>query len=64
MFTASVAILVPIIFVNFGCALDLNVVKENFTKPVGPLIGMVCQFLFMPLVSIIDNHDVHDVCVK
>ncbi|XP_065209853.1 ileal sodium/bile acid cotransporter-like [Planococcus citri] len=51
IFTASVAILVSIIFVNFGCALDLNVVKENFTRPLGPLIGMVCQFLFMPLIG-------------
>lgn len=51
IFTASVAILVSIIFINFGCALDLKVVKENFTRPLGPLIGMVCQFLFMPVIG-------------
>merc|ERR1711963_1169415 len=31
--------------------LDLNVVKEVLRKPIGPAIGFVSQFIFMPLCS-------------
>lgn len=37
--------------VNMGCGLDLNVVKQNILRPVGPIVGFVSQFTFMPLVS-------------
>ncbi|KAL0272345.1 UNVERIFIED_CONTAM: hypothetical protein PYX00_005354 [Menopon gallinae] len=49
VFTYSVVILVSILYINFGCALDWDFVKEILKKPVGPLIGFVCQFGFMPL---------------
>lgn len=51
VFSISVIILVSIIFINFGCALNLQAVKENFAKPIGPIIGLICQLIFMPLVS-------------
>ncbi|KAL7306882.1 hypothetical protein TKK_0001042 [Trichogramma kaykai] len=51
IFTASVAILVSLLYVNFGCAMDWDVCKKTIKKPIGPLIGCVCQFLLMPMIS-------------
>lgn len=50
IFTISVVVLVAILYINFGAALDLGKVKEILVRPIGPLIAFVCQFLFMPLV--------------
>ena len=36
--------------INMGCALDMSVVKQNIFRPVGPIVGFVSQFTFMPLV--------------
>lgn len=52
VFTASIIALVSILYINFGAALDLGKVKEILVRPIGPLIAFVCQFLFMPLVSV------------
>lgn len=35
---------------GFGAKLDLQLVKENLWRPVAPGIGLVCQYLLMPLV--------------
>lgn len=51
-FTISVIVLVAILYINFGAALDLGKVKEILVRPIGPLIAFVCQFLFMPVVTI------------
>lgn len=53
VFTYSVAILVSIIYINFGCVLDWPVLKETIKRPIGPAIGFICQFVLMPLVSIL-----------
>ncbi|XP_071441510.1 ileal sodium/bile acid cotransporter-like isoform X2 [Hetaerina americana] len=50
-FTGSIAILVSVLFVNFGAALDWSVLKESLRRPIGPAIGFVTQFLFMPVVG-------------
>lgn len=50
-FIISVAVLVTLSYVNMGCALDLAVVKTVLLKPVGPLVGFLCQYLIMPLVA-------------
>ena len=50
-FVYTVAILVSVAFINMGCTLDLGVVKSTLKKPVGPVIGFCCQYVFMPLVS-------------
>ena len=55
-FTISVAVLVAIIFVNFGCALDWALVKQMLKRPIGPLIGMTSQYFVMPLVSYLLAH--------
>nr|XP_018897652.1 PREDICTED: sodium/bile acid cotransporter 5 isoform X1 [Bemisia tabaci] len=51
VFTSSVAILVAVIFINFGCALDWPLVRKSLCRPIGPVIGFISQFLFMPLIS-------------
>lgn len=51
VFTASVAILVSILYINFGAALDLPVLMTIAKRPIGPVIGFLAQFLFMPLLS-------------
>ncbi|XP_045506757.1 ileal sodium/bile acid cotransporter-like [Colias croceus] len=51
IFTTSVAVLVSLIFINFGCAMHWPTVKEVLKKPIGPAIGMCGQFIFMPLIS-------------
>lgn len=51
VFTASVAILVSILYINFGAALDLPTLKAILVRPIGPVIGFLAQFLFMPLLS-------------
>lgn len=50
-FLYSVGILVSIIYINFGCALDWEVLKKTLRRPVGPVIGLFSQFVFMPVVS-------------
>lgn len=50
-FTASVAILVSLIYVNFGCALKWDTLKDILRRPVGPVIGFIGQFLVMPLLG-------------
>ena len=39
--------------IGFGAKLDLKVVKECLVKPIAPAIGLVSQFILMPIVSII-----------
>lgn len=51
IFVTSVATFVSLIFINFGCAMHWPTVKEVLKRPIGPLIGMCGQFLFMPLMS-------------
>ena len=53
IFIAMVALLVIIANVGMGCKVDLDVVKEVLKKPLAPAIGFFCQYLIMPLVSII-----------
>lgn len=51
LFTIFVLILVQINNINMGCFLDLEMIRNVLAKPVAPLIGFLCQFLFMPLAS-------------
>jgi sodium/bile acid cotransporter 3/5 len=51
MFIYVVSVLVVVNNVIMGCQLDLNAIKEVLKKPIGPAVGFVCQFCFMPLVS-------------
>lgn len=51
VFTISVAALVTIIYINFGCALQWTNLWSIIKSPAGPLIGLTGQFLVMPVVS-------------
>lgn len=51
VFTAFVATVVSINYINMGCALDLGIVKNVLRRPIGPAVGFGCQFVLMPLVS-------------
>lgn len=51
IFTSSIIILVSILYINFGCAMDWKLCKKTLKKPIGPAIGCFCQFFFMPLLS-------------
>ncbi|XP_059491092.1 ileal sodium/bile acid cotransporter-like [Neocloeon triangulifer] len=51
IFIITVPILVSLIYINFGCALNWTVVKNTLKRPIGPAIGFVSQFVFMPLIS-------------
>jgi hypothetical protein len=53
IFTICVTILVIIYNINMGCQLNLDAIKKVLKKPVPPVIGLLSQFLFMPLVRII-----------
>lgn len=49
-FTGSIILLVSLIYINFGCALNWSELKNHIRKPIGPVIGCVGQFIFMPIV--------------
>ncbi|CAL1274279.1 unnamed protein product [Larinioides sclopetarius] len=49
--TGVFAALVAFNFINMGVQLDMDSIKKVLKKPIGPVIGFVCQFLFMPLAS-------------
>jgi solute carrier family 10 (sodium/bile acid cotransporter), member 3/5 len=51
VFAVLVVILVVILSIIIGTAIDLTVVRGIVTRPIGPIIGFVSQFMFMPLVS-------------
>ncbi|KAJ8946945.1 hypothetical protein NQ314_008744 [Rhamnusium bicolor] len=51
LFTASVATLVSILYINFGCAIDWGELRNILKRPIGPTIGFFGQFFVMPLLS-------------
>jgi len=53
IFGYSVAALISFAYINMGCALDVEVMKKVLKRPIGPLIGFVSQFLFMPVCSFV-----------
>jgi hypothetical protein len=50
LFTIIMMAMIIINTVNMGGQLDLQIIKEVFKKPIGPLVGFVSQFVLMPLV--------------
>ena len=51
LFMMIASVLVAVLYVIMGATLDMKVLKMIAKKPIGPLVGIVCQYLFMPLVS-------------
>ncbi|CAG9819177.1 unnamed protein product [Phaedon cochleariae] len=51
LFIASVATLVSLSYINFGCAMDWAELKNILKNPIGPAIGFFGQFIMMPLLT-------------
>ncbi|KAI1297204.1 P3 protein [Halotydeus destructor] len=51
IFTITISILISLNNVNMGCLLDLDTIRKVMRRPIAPVIGFCCQFLFMPLAS-------------
>ncbi|XP_036345899.1 P3 protein-like [Rhagoletis pomonella] len=51
VFTGSVALLVSLLYINFGAALDVTVLRSLLARPVAPIIGFLTQFIIMPLLG-------------
>ena len=51
VFIYSVAILVSLTYVNMGCALDLKVVGSVLRRPIAPSVGLLSQYLIMPVAA-------------
>ena len=54
LFLKSIGVLLALVYINMGATLELEVVKNIVKKPVGPLVGICCQYVAMPLVSDFD----------
>lgn len=63
-FTYSVIVLVAIIYVNMGAALDIDIVKQTMKRPIGPAIGFFSQFVIMPLVIYYKVLDLTDLMIN
>ncbi|KAK4024157.1 hypothetical protein OUZ56_009545 [Daphnia magna] len=51
IFTVIMIIMAVLNTINMGCALDMAIVKQNILRPVGPIVGFISQFTFMPLFA-------------
>ncbi|EFX76606.1 hypothetical protein DAPPUDRAFT_248773 [Daphnia pulex] len=51
VFTIIMIIMAVLNTINMGCALDMAIVKQNILRPVGPIVGFISQFTFMPLFA-------------
>ncbi|XP_037037230.1 ileal sodium/bile acid cotransporter-like [Bradysia coprophila] len=51
LFAVIVVLLLAILFINFGAAIDLKSMKDIFRRPIGPAIGTVCQLALVPLIA-------------
>ena len=51
LFTLIMIVMVVVNTVNMGAQLDIEIIKEVFKKPIGPFVGFLSQFGFMPLFS-------------
>ena len=38
-----------IIMLGMGCCIEVNNILQHLKRPIGPAIGMLCQFVLMPL---------------
>ena len=53
IFISVIVIIIVLANVGMGCKIDLEVIKEVTRRPIAPAIGMGCQYIIMPLVSIL-----------
>lgn len=53
LFIGVIVIIIVLANVGMGCKIDLTVIKEVIRRPIPPGIGLFCQYIIMPLVSIL-----------
>ncbi len=51
LFAVTVVLLLAILFINFGAAIDIEIMKQIYKRPIGPAIGTVCQLVLVPLIA-------------
>ncbi|XP_045103592.1 ileal sodium/bile acid cotransporter-like [Portunus trituberculatus] len=51
LFMMITSVLVALLYVVMGATLDMKVIAMIVKKPIGPLVGIVCQYLFMPMIA-------------
>ncbi|XP_062138118.1 ileal sodium/bile acid cotransporter [Drosophila sulfurigaster albostrigata] len=51
VFLGSVILLMSLLYINFGAALNVSVLRGLITRPIGPSIFLITQTLGMPLLS-------------
>ncbi|XP_016973489.1 P3 protein [Drosophila rhopaloa] len=51
VFIGSIILLMSLLYINFGAALNLDVLRGLITRPTAPCIGFVMQVVGMPLLS-------------
>ncbi|CAG0884570.1 unnamed protein product [Darwinula stevensoni] len=51
VFIYSIIGLLSLAYINMGCALDLQVIKHTLRHPIGPVVGLIAQYIYMPLMA-------------
>ncbi|KAL7644141.1 UNVERIFIED_CONTAM: hypothetical protein RMT77_004965 [Armadillidium vulgare] len=51
IFTIALTVLLFTQYINMGATIDLQIVKGIVKKPIGPLVGIFCQYVLMPLFA-------------
>jgi len=51
IFSTSLGIIVAIFYMIMGTTLDLTIIKGILKRPIGPVLGLFCQYIIMPLVG-------------
>lgn len=41
LFAVTIVLLLAVLFINFGAAIDIEVIKEIFRRPIGPVLGTI-----------------------
>ncbi|KAH8304879.1 hypothetical protein KR018_006036 [Drosophila ironensis] len=51
IFIGTVVLLMSLLYINFGAALNLQVLRDLIVRPTGPCVGLTLQAIGMPLLS-------------
>ena len=51
VFNIAVLIVLCVLMMSIGAVIKLDMIKAHFRRPVGIIIGMVCQFIVLPVVA-------------
>ena len=50
IFEIGLIVLAVILYIGFGCLIDLKIIWKVIKRPIGPAVGFLSQFVIMPLV--------------